>query len=163
MTYRPFRSLGRMTLAVCAVSLGTLSMGAQTPAAPASTMTAGPNPSKVDVFLGYSYFGTHGLLKPAGITYSSIDEGAIGSVAYYFNRYFGGEFIYSNHPDGRNDGFSGASLGPIVRLPMDNFSVFAHGLVGGGRLGGPNSDVPATFEHEPYRWGPALTAGGGMD
>jgi outer membrane protein OmpA-like peptidoglycan-associated protein len=46
---------------------------------------------------------------------------------------------------------------------MENFTLFAHGLAGGGRLGGPNSENPATFEHEPYRWGPALTAGGGMD
>ena len=164
MTHRQFRSLGRYMLAACAVSLGAVSLGAQTPASttPAAP-AAGPNPSRADVFLGYSYFGAHGRLKPAGIPYSSIDQGAIGSVAYYFNRYFGGEFIYSNHPDGNNDGFSGASLGPIVRLPMDNFTLFAHGLAGGGRLGGPNSDNPATFEHEPYRWGPALTAGGGMD
>ena len=46
---------------------------------------------------------------------------------------------------------------------MENFTLFAHGLVGGTRLGGPNSDVPATFEHEPYTWGVGLTAGGGMD
>jgi len=98
-----------------------------------------------------------------GLPYSSINEGAIGSGAYYFNKYFGGEFIYSNHPDGVNDGFSGASIGPIVRLPMENFTLFAHGLVGGGRLGGPNSEVPSQLEHEPYMWGPALTAGGGMD
>jgi outer membrane protein OmpA-like peptidoglycan-associated protein len=163
MTYRPFRSLGRFMLAACAVSFGALSLGAQTPAPTPAAPAAGPNPSKADVFLGYSYFGAHGRLKPAGIPYSSIDEGAIGSVAYYFNRYFGGEFIYSNHPDGVNDGFSGASLGPIVRLPMENFTLFAHGLAGGGRLGGPNSENPATREHEPYRWGPALTAGGGMD
>jgi len=123
----------------------------------------GSNPSRFDVFLGYSYFGAHGRVQPAGIPYSSINLGAIGSGAYYFNKYFGGEFIYSNHPDGVNDGFSGASVGPIVRLPMENFTLFAHGLVGGGRLGGPNSEVPASFEHEPYRWGPALTAGGGMD
>jgi hypothetical protein len=54
---------------------------------------------------------------------------------------------------------------------MQNFTVFAHGLVGGARLGGPNTDcgddvspcsIP-TLEHEPYMWGPALTAGGGMD
>ena len=162
MTYRPFRSLGQYMLAACAVSLGAATLGAQTPAstAPAS---GSPNPSRVDVFLGYSYFGAHGRVKPAGIPYSSINEGAIGSGAYFFNRYFGGEFIYTNHPDGNNDGFSGASVGPIVRLPMENFTLFAHGLAGGGRLGGPNSDVPATFEHEPYRWGPALTAGGGMD
>ena len=164
MTHRQFRSLGQYALAACAVSLGAISLGAQTPASttPAAT-AAGPNPSKADVFLGYSYFGAHGRLNPAGIPYSSIDEGAIGSVAYYFNRYFGGEFIYTNHPDGNNDGFSGGSLGPIVRLPMENFTLFAHGLVGGGRLGGPNSENPATLEHEPYRWGPALTAGGGMD
>ena len=164
MTYRQFRSLGRFMLAACAVSLGAVSLSAQTPASTTPAANAGgPNPSKADVFLGYSYFGAHGRLNPAGIPYSSIDEGAIGSVAYYFNRYFGGEFIYSNHPDGNNDGFSGASVGPIVRLPMENFTLFAHGLAGGGRLGGPNSEVPATLEHEPYRWGPALTAGGGMD
>ncbi len=161
MTYRPFRSLGRFLLAACAVSLGASNLGAQTPATTAPP--AGINPSRVDVFMGYSYFGAHGRLQPFGLPYSSIDLGAIGSVAYYFNQHFGGEFIYSNHPSGVNDGFSGASVGPIVRLPMENFTLFAHGLVGGGRLGGPNSDVPATFEHEPYRWGPALTAGGGID
>ena len=161
MTYHPFRSLGRFLLAACAVSLGAASLGAQTPAptAPAS----GPNPSRVDVFMGYSYFGAHGRVQPVGLPYSSINEGAIGSGAYFFNKYFGGEFIYSNHPSGVNDGFSGASVGPIARMPMENFTLFAHGLVGGTRLGGPNSDVPATFEHEPYTWGVGLTAGGGMD
>jgi hypothetical protein len=123
----------------------------------------GPNPSRVDIFTGYSYFGAHGKLNPPGINYSSINEGAIGSGAYYFNKYFGGEFIYTNHPSGVNDGMQGASAGPIFRAPMDNFTLFAHGLVGGARLGGPNSDNPTTFEHEPYTWGVALTAGGGMD
>jgi hypothetical protein len=113
--------------------------------------------------MGYSYFGAHGRVQPSGIPYSSINLGAIGSGAYYFNNYFGGEFIYSNHPDGVNDGMSGASVGVIARLPMENFTLFAHGLVGASRLGGPNSEVPATLEHEPYRWGPALTVGGGMD
>ncbi len=161
MTYRPFRSLGRFLLAAVAVSLGVASLGAQTPAptAPAS----GSNPSKVDIFMGYSYFGAHGRLNPAGLPYSSVNLGAIGSGAYYFNRYFGGEIIYANHPDGVNDGVSSISAGPIVRLPMENFTLFAHGLVGSERLGGPNSEVPATREHEPYQWGVALTAGGGMD
>jgi hypothetical protein len=123
---------------------------------------AGPNPSRVDIFTGYSYFGSHGQVKPAGISYSSINEGAIGSGAYYFNKYFGAEVIYSNHPDGVNDGVSGASAGPIFRAPMDNFTLFAHGLVGGARLGGPNSEGPVVY-HEPYMWGASLTAGGGMD
>jgi hypothetical protein len=163
MTYRPFRSLGRFLLAACAVSIGAASLGAQAPASTAPAVPAGPNPSRVDVFMGYSYFGAHGRLNPAGLPYSSINYGAIGSVAYYFNRYFGGEVIYTNHPDGVNDGVSGASGGLIARLPMENFTVFAHGLAGASRLGGPNSEVPATLEHEPYRWGPSLTAGGGMD
>jgi hypothetical protein len=164
MTYRPFRSLGRFLLAACAVSLGAASLGAQTPAPTApAPMASGSNPSRVDIFTGYSYFGAHGRLMPAGLPYSSINEGAIGSMAYFFNKYFGGEIIYTNHPSGVNDGFSGASGGVIGRLPMENFTLFAHGLVGGARLGGPNSDVPATNEHEPYTWGVGLTAGGGMD
>jgi hypothetical protein len=160
MTYRPFSSLGRFLLAACAVSLGAASLGAQTPAtAPAS----GSNPSRVDVFMGYSYFGAHGRVQPEGLPYSSVNLGAMGSVAYYMNRYFGGEFIYVDHPSGVNDGVSSLSVGPIVRYPMDNFTLFAHGLVGSERLGGPNSEVPATYEHNPYQWGVALTAGGGMD
>ncbi len=161
MVYRPFRSLSRFVLAACAVSLGVVSLGAQTPAT--TTPMMGSNPSRFDLFTGYSYFGAHGQVKPAGINYSSINLGAIGSGAYYVNRYAGGEFIYTNHPDGVNDGFSGASLGPIFRAPMDNFTLFAHGLVGGARLGGPNNENPAVREHEPYRWGVGLTLGGGMD
>jgi hypothetical protein len=161
MVYRPIRSLGRLVLAAFAVGLGAASLGAQTPAttAPAKEI----NPSRVDIFMGYSYFGAHGRVTPAGLPYSSVDEGAIGSVAYYFNRYFGGEFIYTDHPNGANDGLQSASGGPIFRLPMNHFTLFAHGLAGGVRLGGPNSDVPATFEHEPYTWGVGLTAGGGLD
>jgi hypothetical protein len=160
MIYRPLRSLGRFVLAACAVGLGAASLGAQTPATPAPAWSS---PSRFDVFTGYSYFGAHGQVQPFGLPYSSINLGAIGSGAYYFNKYFGGEFIYSNHPSGVNDGFQGASAGPIFRLPMENFTLFAHGLVGGTYLGGPNSEVPATVEHEPYTWGTGLTAGGGMD
>ena len=61
--------------------------------------------------------------------------GAIGSGAYYFNKYVGGEVIFASHPDGKNDGLYSASR--LVRssaLPMQNFTLFAHGLVGGARL-----------------------------
>jgi hypothetical protein len=121
------------------------------------------NPSRFDVFTGYSYFGAHGKIQVANIPYSSINLGAIGSGAYFFNKYAGGEFIYVNHPSGPNDGVSSISAGPIVRLPMENFSLFAHGLVGSERLGGPNSEVPATRAFNPYTWGVTLTVGGGMD
>jgi outer membrane protein OmpA-like peptidoglycan-associated protein len=159
MVYRPLRNLGRFMLAACAVSLGAASLGAQTPGAAAPT---GINPSRVDIFVGYSYFGAHGQVKPAGIPYSSINLGAIGSGAYYFNKYFGGEIVFAAHPDGNNDGLYTASAGPIFRAPMQNFTLFAHGLVGGARLGGPNQSNPFIY-HEPYQWGPTLTAGGGMD
>src|ERR1700678_237504 len=158
MVYRPFSNLSRLMLAACAVGLGVGTLNAQT----ASTAApVGINPSRVDVFLGYSYFGAHGQVKPAGISYSSINAGAMGSVAYYMNKYVGGEGIFSAHPNGQNDDFYSISGGPIFRAPMQNFTLFAHGLVGGGRLDGPNSHNGTYYE--PYRWGPTLTAGGGMD
>ena len=159
MDYSPLRNVGRFVLAACAVSLGVASLGAQT--VPSTTAPMGPNPSRVDVFLGYSYFGAHGQLKPAGINYSSIDYGAIGSGAYYFNKYVGAEMIFAGHPNGKNDDIYTASAGPIFRAPMQNFTLFAHGLAGGARVDGPNSHVGTYFE--PWQWGPALTLGGGMD
>ena len=162
MFSRPFRKLGRSVLAASVISLGVMSLGAQTTAATPAP-PAGPNPSRVDVFLGYSYYGAHGVLKPANIAYSSIDVGAIGSGAYYFNKYVGGEISFAAHPDGKNDGLYVAAAGPIFRAPMQNFTLFAHGLVGAARLGGPNNSVPPFLYHNPYRWGPSLTAGGGMD
>ena len=158
MSYRPFRSISRSLLAACAVSLGTMSLSAQTTAAPSEN-----NPSRMDVFMGYSYFGAHGSLKPQNIRYSSIDLGAIGSGAYYFNKYIGGEFTFIANPDGQNDGAYGAYAGPIVRAPMENFTLFAHAGAGATNLGGPNSDNLATFGHNRYTWGPSLIVGGGMD
>jgi len=159
MVYRPFRTISRLLLAATAVGLGVGSVNAQ---APSTAAPVGINPSRVDVFMGYSYFGAHGQVKPAGISYSSINAGAMGSVAYYMNKYVGGEAIFAAHPSGNNDGFYSISGGPIFRAPMQNFTLFAHGLVGGGKLGGPNQSNPFIY-HEPYRWGPTLTAGGGMD
>ncbi len=161
MSSQQFRKLGRCLLAASAVSLSAAGLVAQTtPAAPAPP--AGPNPSRVDVFLGYSYLGPHGVVKPAGVSYSSVDVGAIGSGAYYFNKYVGAEVSLAAHPDGKNDGLYFASGGLIMRAPLQYFTLFAHGLVGGARVGGPNQEGALPY-HEPYNWGPALTAGGGMD
>ncbi len=160
MVYSPYSKLGRYVLAACAVSLGAASLGAQT--APSAPAPAGPNPSRVDLFTGYSYFGAHGQVKPAGINYSSVDEGAAGSGAYYFNKYVGAEVSLAAHPDGRNDGMYFAQGGVIFRAPMPYFTLFAHGLAGGARVGGPNQEGTLSY-HEPYTWGPSLTAGGGLD
>ncbi|MDE1156257.1 MAG: hypothetical protein PW735_11090 [Acidobacteriaceae bacterium] len=161
MSQRRFRNIGRSMLAACAVSLGATSLSAQT--APSTTPASGTNPSRADLFLGYSYMGNHGTVKPFDVKFSSVDVGAIGSFAYYFNKYFGGEVIAVANPDGQNDGFYSGYAGPIFRAPMQNFTLFGHGLAGGIRGGGPNSNDPATYEHEPWTWGAGLMVGGGMD
>ena len=161
MSYRPLRNHSRFLLAACAVSFGAASLSAQT--APSTPAPSGPNPSRVDLFAGYSYFGAHGTVKPSGVRFSSVDKGAIGSGAYYFNKYAGFEIVGIANPDGQNDGLYAGYAGPIFRAPLQNFTLFAHGLGGGARIGGPNSENLATLEHEPYTWGASLMAGGGMD
>jgi hypothetical protein len=155
MSYRPFRNIGRLALAACAVSFGVVSAGAQ------STLPSAPNPSRVDIFTGYSYYGLHSDIKPSGEQFGSVDEGAIGSGAYYFNKYFGGEISMIANPNGNGDGFYGYYAGPIFRLPLQNYTLFAHGLAGGVRGVGPNN--PGGVGYNPYQWGVGLIAGGGMD
>jgi outer membrane protein OmpA-like peptidoglycan-associated protein len=160
MSYRPFRNIGRCLVAACAVSFGIGGLSAQTTSAPSTI-----NPSRVDVFLGYSYFGAHGKVLPQGIAYTSVDEGAIGSGAYWFNKYVGGEVVGISNPDGVNDGFYGYYAGPIFRAPMQDFTLFGHGLAGGVQSSGPNQTEagPAQYYGEPYQWGASLLVGGGMD
>jgi outer membrane protein OmpA-like peptidoglycan-associated protein len=164
MVYRPYRSIGRFGLAACAVSFGVASLSAQS--APSTTAPVGPNPSRVDLFLGFSYYGAHGEVKPANLSYSSINEGAVASGAYYFNKYVGAELLLVSHPSGYNDGMFAGGVGLIARAPMENFTLFAHSTVGGARLGGPNTNTGVydnDTQYEPYTWGPSLTIGGGMD
>jgi hypothetical protein len=155
MSYRPFRNIGRCLLAACAVSLGVASVSAQ------STLPNAPNPSRIDLFAGYSYYGAHGAVKPSGDVLSSVDLGAVGSGAYYFNKYVGGELLTFINPNGVNDGFYAGYAGPIVRLPLDHYTLFAHALAGGVRGGGPNVHG-GSFEN-PYTWGVGTMVGGGMD
>ena len=51
--------------------------------------------------------------------------------------------------------FRRLSGGLILRFPDGNITPFVHGLVGAALVGGPY--------FEPNKWGPDLTAGGGMD
>jgi hypothetical protein len=132
--------------------------------APATTAPQAPYASRVDIFAGYSYLAPHGSVTiPGGnlvgitgpVSYSSIDYGAIASGTYYFNRYVGGQVEVSVHPDGNNDGATVASGGIVFRYPTEDVTPFVHFEGGAVRLGGP-------FK-QPYTWGPALTAGGGLD
>jgi hypothetical protein len=155
MSYRPFRNIGQLVLAACAVSFGVASVHAQ------STLPNAPSPSRIDIFTGYSYYGLHSDNNPSGEQFGSVDEGAIGSGAYYFNKYFGGEVAMIANPNGNGDGFYGYYAGPIFRLPLQNYTLFAHGMAGGVDGVGPNN--PGGVGYNPYQWGVGLLAGGGMD
>ena len=165
MHSRLLTSLSRILLVGCAVGIGASAMYGQT-----SSSTPAPTEepvSRVDVFLGYSYLAPKGSVdtpQSGGTTftssYDSINYGAIGSVAYYFNKYVGGQVEFGAHPDGNNDGATTAQAGIIFRFPTQGMTPFVHGLAGGVRLGGPNDEPYAAH---PYTWGPALTAGGGLD
>ena len=169
MHSRPLSSVGRILLMGCAMGLGASTLLAQntssTPAAPASQ--AQESPSRSDLFLGYSYLAPHGSVTttlPDGTTftdnYAAINAGAIGSFAYYFNRYIGGQAEIAVHPDGRNDGAGTGMLGLIARYPTQGMTPFVHAMAGAVKLGGPNA---TPFVSHPYRWGPALEVGGGLD
>lgn len=170
-------SLGRILLVGCAVGLGATGLYAQdsasTPAAPAAppaqTMPKQAPVSRIDIFTGYSYYAPHGTVTTtSGVTgaafpvrYGSVDEGAIGSVAYFANRYVGGVVEFADHSIGKNDGFRDLAAGLIFRYPS-SFGVtpFAHAMAGAARVGGPNAE-PDVF-HE-YTWGPLVKVGGGLD
>ena len=146
MNSRPSSSLSRILLVACVALFGATTLFGQSSK---STMPNAPgqsNPAKVDIFLGYSYLAPHATVvtpRGNGTTYtdrlSSINAGAIGSVAYYFNRYVGGQIEYENSPDGRNDGISTIQAGLIARDPLQGMTPFVHALAGAGRVGGPNS------------------------
>lgn len=166
MHSRPLRSLSRILVVGCAVGLGASTLLAQNSTGNTSKAAAQAEPpaSKVDIFAGFSYASPNASVQipgaasiglPDKVRYSAIDEGAMGSVNYYFNRYVGAQIEVGAHPDGDNDGAMTAQAGLVGRYPMQDMVPFAHFDVGGVRLGGPYK--------QPYTWGPALTVGGGLD
>ncbi|MGH9615371.1 MAG: hypothetical protein ACRD28_01435, partial [Acidobacteriaceae bacterium] len=174
MKHSRLHAKGRWIAAVCVLGLGTTLMAQQAASSSSSTAPNAPspsttvNPSRVDIFLGYSYLAPHGWVN--GERYEDVNLGVIGSGAYFFTKYMGLEAGLASHPDGPGDGFTTINAGPIVRFPMaDGLTPFLHGLVGTTRISGPNyvgyySDGagPINFVN-PARWGVSLTAGGGMD
>lgn len=168
MNARPLSSFSRVLLVAGIALFGTTALWGQNSKSQMPAAPAQQNPSRIDIFAGYSYLAPHATVTTklsSGGTYtdrlSSINEGAIGSVAYYFNRYLGGQVEYENSPNGRNDGISTIQAGLIGRYPMSGMTPFVHALAGAARVGGPNAN-PHPPVH-PYTWGPALTVGGGLD
>jgi hypothetical protein len=162
MRFRPLRALSGVLFVAGVMGVAATSLFAQTSSKAAAVPDAPA--SRIDIFAGYSYLDPHGSVTvpsgsligvPGPVSYSSINVGAIGSVSYFFNRYVGLQIEYANHPDGDNDGAQTAEAGIIFRYPTGAIVPFVHADVGGVRLGGP--------VHQPYTWGPAVTAGGGFD
>ena len=136
----------------------------------------GPNgqPSRWDIFAGYSYLAPKGTVQvpqangsTSSFAYDAVNVRGDFSVAYYFNKYVGVQGEYGLHEwgdsrypnpvgtEGNDDGFQTISGGIIFRFPQDNFTPFVHGLAGGALVGGPDFNA--------NKWGPDLTVGGGMD
>ncbi len=145
--------------------------------APAATFAQGPNgqPSRWDIFAGYSYLAPKGTVQvpqangsTAAYSYDAVNLGGDFSVAYYFNKYVGVQGEYGVHEwgdssgfpknvgtHGNDDGFQTFAGGLVFRFPQDNITPFAHALVGGAVVSGPF--------FQPNKWGPDITVGGGMD
>ncbi len=144
-------------------------------AAPAARgASSDDNPSRSDIFAGYSYLAPKGTVQvpqlngtTAPFSYDAVNVGAILSGAYYFNRFVGIQAEAAEHEwgrpqpgsnigvDGNDDGFLTIGGGLIMRFPDGNITPFVHALVAAAWVDGP--------DHESNKWGPDLTVGGGMD
>jgi hypothetical protein len=174
-------SMCRVVLVAGALGAASIA-GAQTSTPPAAKTTQAPPDapaSRMDIFLGYSYFAPHGSVHDSPLpigseTYDSSNLGATGSVSYFMSRYFGFTAEYGNHSIDNNAGFQTYEGGIIFRFPYENLTPFVHGLAGAARVGGPNDPgEPACTQTpcqpgtdnlvEPYHIGVGLTAGGGVD
>jgi hypothetical protein len=148
-----FKSAIRPTLCTVGILMILLpNIGAAQAAKTGSTPT--PEPSRVDMFAGYSYF--HPIDSTISkIYYEPIYPGVDASTSVYFNRHIGLQIegtIFHNWP---KDRIYTAQLGPIFRWQFGRVFPFAHVLGGAARIGGPAS--------QPGTWGEGLTAGLGVD
>jgi len=172
MSARVLKSVSRV-LVLALVALMPVALLAQAKAPKASP---GDNPSRWDIFGGYSYLAPRGAVTtllppsttPVTANYDAVNVGGLISASYFFNRYVGVQAEYGIHEwgdgsstggnigtRGNDDGFQTVAGGLIARFPDGNITPFVHALVGGAYVDGPY--------HQGPKWGPDLTAGGGLD
>ena len=142
------------------------------PLSASTTAPQGESAPKWDIFVGYAYMLPEGTFYPIqqdgsilAISYKSEKVGLVESLTYYFHKNLGLQFDSGQHDLFVNTGFgsSGSSnsgmwttqAGLAYRFPGVRFTPFIHGLGGAAYVDGP--------DHEPYTWGPTVTAGGGLD
>jgi hypothetical protein len=142
-------------LSVALCSTGLLDASAFAQARPAAT--AGPAASRVDTFVGYTYFYPFNS-DIAEIPYPSVPLGGVGSIAGYFNRHIGLQVEGTYSPKGPQDNncVYTAQAGPILRAQFGRMVPFFHALGGGAIVGGPRAQDCST-------WGYGGTAGIGLD
>jgi len=174
MHLQSLKSMCRVIALAC-VAVTPVALVAQGSAKPAQKVSPQDYASRWDIFAGYSYLAPKGTVQvpqPNGTvapySYNAVNLGGLFSGAYYFNKYVGAQAEFGLHEwgdqdpngsnigtHGNNDGFTTLSGGIIFRFPTGDITPFVHGLVGAARVNGP--------DFNPNRWGPDLTAGGGMD
>jgi hypothetical protein len=173
MSSRVFKSVS-WAFALAFVVLLPVALSAQA-ASSNSKAAAGDNPSRWDIFMGYSYLAPTGAVTtsptvgtPVTANYDAVNVGGLFSGAYFFNRYIGAQGEFGLHEwgtqsangsnigtHGNDDGFLTIQGGLIARFPNESITPFVHALVGTAQVEGP--------WFQPNKWGPAFTVGGGMD
>jgi hypothetical protein len=163
-----------LVLALAFAASASLALSAQDSGKPAAKAYSDDSASRWDIFGGYSYFAPQDTVTVGQATtvpstgtfdFKAESRGTTESVNYFFTKHIGVEFE-SGQDDGYKDtgsqnlGTSNSGIftyepGFIFRFPMGNVTPFVHALIGVADVGGP--------DHEPYTWGPGLTAGGGLD
>jgi OmpA family len=165
MHLRAFKPVCRM-LAVAIIAATPFAIFSQDAPKPKATGSYADSPSRWDIFAGYSYLApkdTFDVQTPGGVlsttpeSLTSVNAGANESLSFYFNKYVGLTVDTGQHlwDTSSQNAFFTISSGPIFRYPTQDITIFAHGMVGGADVRGPIGQA--------YSWGPALTAGGGMD
>ncbi len=162
------RPLSRSVLLSISV-LGLVLASAASALAQAKASATERNGSGIDIYGGY------GLFQPlnatiAGFQYHEISNpNATASFAYYFDSHLGVQvegsyFTGNNNLNGEygscavvlcNQRIYTVQAGPIYRWTFGRFVPFAHILMGGDRVNGP--------EFQPLHWGVGATVGGGVD
>ena len=90
-------------LALAFVALLPVAVSAQAASSPAKA-APGDNPSRWDIFAGYSYLAPKGSVtnspttgSPTTASYDAVNVGGLFSLAYYFNRYIGVQGEFGEH------------------------------------------------------------------
>ncbi len=171
MHSRVLKSMFWVIALVCVV-LAPVALKAQDSAKPAAKAAVGDSPSRWDIFAGYSFFWPKGSVTGTTIdgnsTTSSYKTNRVGtteSLSYFFNNNLGWQVDSGQHDryidtGGANTGYSNSGIlslqtGPVYRWPGEQITPFVHAMMGVAEVEGP--------DHQPYKWGPTLTAGGGFD